>query len=66
MKTLLDGTEVTSRTYYYLLEFNEWDNWSFIRNEFGKSRLKELTAGEYCLLWQYATSKDLSFLQEKL
>lgn len=66
MKTLSDGTEVASRTYYYLLDFNELDNWSFIRSEFGKHRLNELTIGEYCLLWQYAISKDLSFIQEKL
>lgn len=58
MKTLADGTEVSARTYYYLLDFNDRNNWEFMYNKFDKKRLMDLTISEYIELFEYATEFD--------
>jgi hypothetical protein len=58
MKTLFDGTEVTARTYYYLLDFNDRYNWEYIINTFNKKKLSDLTIKEYKQLFHYATNND--------
>lgn len=58
MKTLADGTEVTARTYYYLLDFNDRYEWEFIIKEFNKRRLCDLTILEYTRLFDHATEVD--------
>jgi len=58
MKTLSDGTEVPSRTYYYLLDFNEANKWRYMFDNFSKSRLCDLTAPEYWKLFGYAAGFD--------
>lgn len=59
MKTLIDGYEVSERSYYYLLDWNEVNNWIFIKETFGKTKLKDLTIDEYEKLFEYATNFDL-------
>jgi len=59
-KELSDGVKVPDRMYYYLLEFNEKTNWSFIEKEFGKSTLKELTIKEFKKLFNHAFAKDIN------
>jgi hypothetical protein len=59
-KELSDGVKVPDRMYYYLLEFNEKTNWSFIEKEFGKSALKELTIKEFKKLFTHAFTKDIN------
>lgn len=58
MKKLINGNEVSSRTYYYLLEFNDKDNWKFMVTNFNKMKLHELNLDEYRQLFEYATKND--------
>jgi len=66
MKTLIDGIEVSSRSYYYLLDFNESNDWEFIRKEFNKHKLYQLTIQEYKKLFEHATYHDLKVLELKI
>jgi len=59
MKKLADGTEVTSRSYYFLLDFNDRDNWKTIQEKFSKMKLHELTREEYKTLFSHATQQEL-------
>ena len=58
MKALTDDKEVESRGYYYLLDWNERDNWKFISAQFNKNRLCDLNIKEYYQLFCYATQID--------
>ena len=58
MKTLADNTTVSSRTYYYLLDFNDNDNWTYMQKHFNKTKLKDLTVKEYIQLFEHATTAD--------
>ena len=58
MKTLNDGYEVSARSYYYLLDWNEVNEWRYIADNFGKGRLKDLTIIEYKQLFQFATTSE--------
>ena len=60
MKTLLDGFEVSERSYYYLLDWNEVNEWEYIAKEFGKSKLKELTRVQYKRLFNKATTSEMN------
>jgi len=62
MKELADGTQVSARTYYYLLDFNDRYNWKFIEANFNKIKLKDLTIDEYRQLFDYATKIDAESL----
>jgi hypothetical protein len=58
MKTLADGAEVSARTYYYLLDFNDRYNWEYMYQTFDKRRLCDLTIEEYRKLFEHATDVD--------
>lgn len=60
MKTLSDGFEVSARSYYYLLDWNEVDEYKFISTEFGKTRLKDLDRVEYKRLFNKATTSEMN------
>lgn len=60
MRKLADETEVPTRTYYYLLEWNEFDNKEFIVREFAKQRLCDLNRVEFKRLLNKATTDDLN------
>lgn len=62
MKTLADGTQVSARTYYYLLDFNDRYRWKFIIENFNKQKLHELTIEEYIKLFDHATEVDKKLL----
>jgi hypothetical protein len=62
MKELADGTRVPSRTYYYLLEWNEFDNKEFIVKNFAKQRLCDLNRIEFKRLLHKALTYDLNAL----
>jgi hypothetical protein len=59
MKILFDSSEVSARSYYYLLDWNELDQKNTINNLFGKIRLCDLTLEEYKKLFKIATEKEL-------
>lgn len=58
MKTLADGFTVSSKSYYFLLEWNEQDNKQFISEKFSKQKLNELDKEEYMILWLNATTNE--------
>ncbi len=58
MKKLSDGNEVSSRSYYYLLDFNEVNNHNLIHSMFDKVRLVDLTLEQYKQLFQTATNNE--------
>lgn len=62
MKTLSDGIEVIERTWYYLLDFNDRNNWEFIMQSFNKTKLHDLTINEYKQLFIYATNSDIQLM----
>jgi hypothetical protein len=62
MKTLADGTLVSSRGYYYLLDWNEQDQWKFILRTFDANRLCDLNIEQYRRLFKHATENDLNKL----
>ncbi len=65
MKTLADGKEVSARSYYYLLDWNEVDEWSTLAEMFGVAKLGELTIDQYTALFQVATSEETLILKTK-
>jgi hypothetical protein len=60
MKKLADGFEVSARSYYYLLDWNEINEWKYMAQEFGKSRLMDLTRVEYKRLFNKATTSEMN------
>lgn len=62
MKELADGTQVSARTYYYLLDFNDRYEWKFIQDNFNKTKLKDLNIDEYRRLFDHATKVDAESL----
>lgn len=58
MKVLADDKEVPSRTYYYLLDFNDKDDWEYMIEKFNKRKLCDLIMKEYVQLFEYATLCD--------
>ena len=58
MKTLVDEKEVPARGYYYLLDWNEVNEWKYMYKTFNKKRLCDLTILEYRQLFCYATQMD--------
>jgi len=66
MKTLIDGTQVYDNTFYYLLTWNEKNNWKYIEENFKKSKLKDLTISEYLELFEYATKQEIEKLKENI
>jgi hypothetical protein len=58
MKTLADGFTVSSKSYYFLLDWNDQNNKQFISEKFGKQRLCELDKEEYMILWLNATTNE--------
>ncbi len=59
MKQLADGTEVSSRSYYYLLEYNDRDEWKTIDSLYGICKLSELNKEQYWNLFHVLTKKEL-------
>jgi hypothetical protein len=60
MKKLSDGTLVSDRSYYFLLDWNENDNWGFLKANFNKNALNKLIRHEYQILWLHATTTEFN------
>ena len=58
MKTLSDGTEVSARIYYYLLDFNDKYRREYIQSKFNKQTLASLTINEFVDLFNHAIKVD--------
>jgi len=66
MKQLSDNTFVSSKSYYFLLDFNEINEWNFIQKKFNKNKLKDLTINEYLTLFEHASNKEILYLKHKV
>lgn len=65
MKQLSDGVEVSAKSYYYLLDWNEADQWQTIAKLFNKNTLNQLTIKEYQQLFETATQQENEQLLSK-
>ena len=65
MKTLSDGIEVSARSYYYLLDWNEVNQWEYMYSMWDKRRLCDLTIMEYRQLFCYATQIESITMTKK-
>jgi hypothetical protein len=64
MKKLADNKEVSAKSYYYLLDWNELDERKFINQKFNKNRLCDLTLDEYLILWLNATTDEHNLMMK--
>jgi len=64
MKTI-DNINVSSRSYYFLLDFNEKDDWLTIAQMFNVTKLSELTIKQYAELFKIASEKEYINLIKK-
>jgi len=65
MKTLADGTQVSSRSYYFLLDFNDRNDWEVISSLWGVMKLHELTKKQYIYLFKHAVTAELKALGDE-
>lgn len=63
MKKLADGTNVSSRSYYFLLDFNDKNDWKNIMNLYGVTKLHLLTKHQYLYLFKQAVDIELKLLE---
>ena len=60
MKELYDGHKVSSRSYYFLLDWNDSNNFKYIRNIVGVNSLNGCTRKQYKKLFAFATKFELN------
>lgn len=65
MKILADGTQVSSRSYYFLLDFNDRNSWEVISSLWGVMKLHELTKKQYIYLFEHAIAAELKSLKDE-
>ncbi len=58
MKILKDGSEVSSRSYYYLLDWNEVDEHNTLFELYGVMKLSKLLLSQYSNLFYVATQSE--------
>ena len=62
MKELADGHKVSDRSYYFLLDWNDKNNFKYLMNVIGKSKLNDCTRKEYKKLFEFASKHELKKL----
>ena len=60
MKQTIDKEDVPDRCWYYLLDFNDRNNWELIHEVSGQIKLHGLTKEQFWKLFELATQKDLA------
>lgn len=55
---------VPSRCWYYMLDWNEKDNWKCMNTLCGKTRSLDLTLQEFWQMFNWATQQDVKELLE--
>lgn len=65
MKELIDDSQVPARGYYYLLDWNEIDEWKTIARLFNTNRLCDLELHQYSQLFEIAMKSDLENMNKK-
>ena len=56
--------KVPQRCWYYLLDFNDNDNFETINKKYNKKGLHELSIEQFWELFYIASNKDLEILQK--
>ena len=59
MKTLADNKDVSSKSYYYILDFIDSDR-RILERMFNKNSLSKLTYPEYIILFEHCTGFELN------
>ena len=62
MKELADGSQVSSRGFYFLLDWNDRNNKQVMFNLYGMMRLHELSKHQYTYLMKHAMAEELKLL----
>jgi hypothetical protein len=65
MKELSDGTQVTARSYYFLLDFNDRDSWKTLVDNFNVRKLHDLNKEQYIKLFEMAVEAELKLLKAR-
>ena len=65
MKELADGTQVSSRSFYYLLDYNDRNDRRPMIDLWGVERLKDLNIQQYTYLFKHVTNQELKNLESK-
>ena len=60
MKTLADGTQVSTRSYYFLLDWNDENQREELNFLFQKDSLQQLTGQKFQQLYSYALKAELN------
>jgi DNA phosphorothioation-dependent restriction protein DptG len=62
MKELADGSRVTSRGFYFLLDWNDQNDKKMMSDLYGVMRLHELTRHQYAYMMKHAMADELKSL----
>ena len=62
MKILADGSQVTSRSFYFLLDFNDRNYKKIMSGLWGIMRLQELNKKQYLYLFKTAIDMEYKLL----
>lgn len=63
MKELADGTQVTSRSFYFLLDWNDRNSWQVMHGLYGQIKLSKLSKHQYVYLFEKAMASELQVLK---
>lgn len=65
MKKLADGTKVSSRGFYFLLDWNDQNNKKIMSDLYNVMRLYELNKHQYIYLMEHAMADELKSLNNE-
>lgn len=63
MKKLADGTDVSSRGFYFLLDWNDRNDKKVMSNLYGEVKLKDLTLHQYLYMMKHAMADEIKNLE---
>ena len=63
MKKLVDGTMVSARSFYYLLDWNDRNDKKMMTDLYNIWRLQDLNQCQYIYLFKHAMADDLKNLE---
>lgn len=63
MKTLADGTQVSARSFYFLLDYNDRKDRKPTQNLYGVARLRDLVKHQYVYLFKQAIGEEAKVLE---
>jgi len=61
MKELADGTKINSGSYYFLLDYNDRNNFEYLLKTFNNKKLCELNLDEYIDLYKHASDEEVLY-----